>query len=1223
MDPLTARYLLRHADGGADLAGAITAVAAGEVASAAELLAGVVGDSADPAVRVRAAAYHRLATHLRWNAFPGGSGAAATEISVRWDATPSDVEAGEDWAALTGQLPDPATVVEARVVSGVLCALPSARMVVDFAAARSEAAEVDARLADALRFVAPLRDVSDPSLRAYADVTGADLARRARRPEQAAQLLRDAAAAYGAAGDMVGLAACHVARGDWRAAPAASPESRNLTLVASAAHSSALDWTLESQEAGLAGFDADAAAAAYAEAEDALRDAGDAGAAGDAAVRGLAAAALRRGHLAALAGDHAEAERQAGLAAQRSEDCGDRWGGWLARTHEALAAVGDGRLTEGTRTAEQVGRWGATTGSFSHALGLGLLCARSGRDWLYRHADAERALAAHRLARTLFAALGAVTDESQSLVDRGGVLQVLGDDDGAGAAYEEALDLLSADLAARPAAAGDNRLRAVPLAQSLYLLALRRRDATGMARSAERLAVQVERLPQDPDEESIEGMLAAAASDTLAQAAVLVPVYRAEDARDAGDTEAAEVGFSAALDVVHAVDTPDADFLEAVVLGHARRYPEASSAFHRYLERQAAPRTGLVGRMLSRFGPMKAELERAQQNLHEQAAAFFRRLRDHPASVSHFEALERRGGDRWWARLERPWELLTDYGAACEGLGELPRALALHEQAITELESRRARLRRDELKTALSGTTGAAAVYLAAARTALRMSEDAASAGDTDEAHALTARAFAYAERGRARGLLDLLGASAGLARSAPVSRDAVRAWHQANSELSLQQGLLAAEQGSPHPDPGRLAALRDAITAAEAELFRREADLERDDPAFAATVAVPVGVLSLDEVAAALPPGAALLTYHHLDEDLLAWALTRDGVAATHLASVDAAALARDVRAFTQACEAGGRDLGGQKLTATLLEPFGEVVERCHRLVVVPPSGAHAMPFHALPWRDGPLLAQHVVSYLPSASSLQFLRRDEAEPPDRVLAVGDPSGMVWQALPGQVEEPAKSLPGAATEAAFVAALFGDARLLVGEKATEAVVRAEIGGYRVVHLATHGQVSEQAPLLSSVLLAGGEALSVYELMGIHLDADLVVLSACHTGTGRATAGGDVLGMTRGLLGAGARGVVVTLWATDDEASCVLMANFYRRLRGGAPPAVAIQRAQGYLRRMRGHSLAAEFAAIREAVADPAGASDLLAPIDPDDEPEQPQTRGRHASWWAPFSYVGL
>lgn len=1284
MDVPIAEYLRRHAAGDPDLVAGIDALVAGDVGTAAERLRAVVECSDDPALRVRAAAYHRLATHLRWNAFPGGSGAAATEISVRWDGAPSAVDVAEDWTARTRELGDAAIRAEVRAVGGTLCALRSVRVLVAHAAVRLDSAEVEAQLAEALAAIAPLRDIDEPG---YADLVSAELARRARRPDQAAALLRDAAAAYGHADDSAGLGACHLARGDWRSAPAGNPETRNLTVVTSAVESSTLDWALEGDEAGLAGLDVKGAIAAYDDAEDAFAAAGSA--------RGLAAVALRRSYVAGLAGDHLQAARLAAEAAAGADGCGDRRGGLLARVHEALALIGAGpptqaapaagpatatppwtgaanaagaplpaglTHTDGGALAAQVGAWGNGPGSFSYALGLGVLCSRGGRDWLLRRADPGRALAAHRLARALFAALGAVTDEAQSLADCGHVLHVIGDRSGAAEAYEESFGLLAGDLATRPSTAGDNRRRTVALAHTLTLLHLSRRDPSGTARAADRLRAEVGALPTSTDEQDVEQMLRTAADATLAQVAVLVPLYEGEAAREAGDREAADRRFGAAREAVRGGPFPDVDFLEAVVLGHWRRYPEALVAFQRHLDAQSG-RFGFVGRVLARARPVSAEIGRRRRLQHEQAGGFLVRVRAHEAAAGHFAALEEASGPRWWAGLARPWEALSGYGAACEGLGQLDRACALHAEAVAQLERHGPRIPPAE-DVAPTGTPILAPeqIYLAAARAALGASTAAAAGvgveagaqaggqagGEAGSAREWRSRAFEYAERGRARGLRDRL--AAGLALVAGGSDDVVAAWHTAFTGLAVREGLAAVERASAHPDPDRLSALAEQIAAVEQTLPDREVALSEADPAFAATVAVPSLTVSADALSGELPPGTALLAYHLIEDVLLAFAVTPDGLTAKR-STVDAAAMARDLHAFSSACagadhgagtgtdrgrsEVGGeREAGaGERLAHILLQPFAEVLSASQRVIVVPATPARGLPWHALPWGDRPLAAGHTVSYVPSLGHLPARRvvtEAAAQPPARVLVVGAGQGEARQQLPGATADAAPRHAQAAVEAGVVAAQFADALLLVGPAVTRPAVRSTIERSPVVHVAATVQVAAGAPLLSSVLLADGQALAVYELLTGHLAAELVVLSACHPPGGGH--GGEVLDLTRGLLGAGARGAVVSLWPAPARTTCVLMARFYRLLCGGVSGPEALRHAQAHVRRLEAGAEAREFAVLEAVAADPAAALDLLSPLpaDPDDAGDAPSPGARPlnarvnawANAWAAFIYIG-
>jgi CHAT domain-containing protein len=168
------------------------------------------------------------------------------------------------------------------------------------------------------------------------------------------------------------------------------------------------------------------------------------------------------------------------------------------------------------------------------------------------------------------------------------------------------------------------------------------------------------------------------------------------------------------------------------------------------------------------------------------------------------------------------------------------------------------------------------------------------------------------------------------------------------------------------------------------------------------------------------------------------------------------------------------------------------------------------------------------------------------------------------------------ALDGAEAEARAIKELLGNrATVYVGAAATEANLRDNAYGRRLVRLATHAQVREGADE-SRIYLAPGLSgsssdgiLRASEIEALMLDDALVVLSACETGLGRAQADG-IQGVGQALLRAGARAVVLSLWRVDDTATAALMTAFYRGLIGGAgvPPldaAGALARAQAETR----------------------------------------------------------
>ena len=140
-------------------------------------------------------------------------------------------------------------------------------------------------------------------------------------------------------------------------------------------------------------------------------------------------------------------------------------------------------------------------------------------------------------------------------------------------------------------------------------------------------------------------------------------------------------------------------------------------------------------------------------------------------------------------------------------------------------------------------------------------------------------------------------------------------------------------------------------------------------------------------------------------------------------------------------------------------------------------------------------------------------------------------------------------------------------RALLDSAATLAAFQALAGNYRLLHLATHGEANDEAgeygyiafaPTADSSLTS---RLYVNALYNLRLDADLVVLSACESGSGEWQEGEGIIGMTRGLAYAGARSVLTTLWLVDDKASLRLMEAFYGELQRGLPKDEALRRAR--------------------------------------------------------------
>ena len=1183
-------------------------ILAGEIMMAEPLLHDALALVPDDANRRLRALSHLLnAMHQQYNVFPDRTGVGAVEVTARWggaaELQPLDVQYNEAMRVSN----DEAAQLEAWLVYAFGSQLQPSRYMLDarrFAPSQQTLDSVVSLTtagADKLNSIGT--SLMRPQYMGYADLVAADMHRRAGDLSTAQTLLSRAEALYGAAGDDTGEALCLMTRADWQCAPFSTPLDWNLAVVDSSGPSSSLSAALEAEEA------AAGVAVSYAEAERLFVAAG--------APRGEAAIALRLGYLASLRDDWTEAAAQAARARALFADAGDTLNAQLAATHLLMAALcGAWSGADAISLATTIGNWGAVSQSFSFALGLGVMVNRLARHWLVRRGHCERALACSAAARTLFEALGARINAAQCLVDAGLMHKAVGERSVARTLLEQALDQYTSLAAEGTPAESNLRQRVVLLAADVYQLALQDTDPDAMERSAARLATQLQSLPTarnlgdvmaamqqrmaallagddsaDTAQPDMQDMLTLLPLGQMAESivrhsAVLAPTYRARKARNAGNTAAAAQLLALADAAVDGVPAGEREMLRAVVRAERRDYEGAAEAMRAYVQAGGANAGlgGAITKVMQAAGGEHAAAEVAlqQRRTHEQAFTAFVMVHAWEDAAQHLTELERVAGRDWWKDDGKPWQPLCDMAELHENRGELPRARECYARAVEQLEQRRAFLSRDELKVALASDKGAQYVYLLAARAAVQ-------AGDA-------AAGFALAERAKSRALLDLMAVSRAPVPEAEASQ--MRQWREQGMQLQLTLGLLAQARTQRSAEAARIAQLEARVRDGEASLRDAERALAQVNPRFLDAVSASATVLDASAVRRLLPAEALLLEYFFVGEQLLAWAITRDDEPVAHHARFDTASLARDIHAFHVAIDAFEPwQSYAQSIANQLLAPFATVIASHTDLLIVPHGAAHLLPFHVLPFEGEALATHRTLSYLPSASALQWLPERETEALiERILVVGNPT---------------LDLPAATREAQFVAQLFPQATLLIEQQATETAVRAAIPGMPLLHFATHGILDDVMPLNSSLLMARGEELTVYELMLLRLQARLVVLSACSTGQGEMTGGDDVLGLTRALLAAGAEAAVVSLWPVDDHSTAIFMQEFYTRLAEGMAPRRALHAAQVVLRSLTMAEIEVRTRGQRRS---PAAAAAVTIPAN--------EGGYRHPYFWAPFVLVG-
>jgi CHAT domain-containing protein len=560
--------------------------------------------------------------------------------------------------------------------------------------------------------------------------------------------------------------------------------------------------------------------------------------------------------------------------------------------------------------------------------------------------------------------------------------------------------------------------------------------------------------------------------------------------------------------------------------------------------------------------------------------------------------------------------------------GDLTEALGKIEAALKIVESLRNRIAEDYMRAVYLGATQSYYEFCIDLLMRLHRLE-------SSKNHAVAA--FQMSERSRARALIETLSKSRadirnGVAPALLENEGALqkRLESKADSLIRLLSGKNTEEQ---------VAAVRGEIQSLDIEYQRLQSQIRAASPRYAAlTRPQPLNLAEIQQQA--LDDDALLLEYALGGERSYLWAVTRTSITSHELAprkEIEQAAghvrdllMARNrIVRFETLDERQARiaradaeyPKAAAALSQMLLGPVSNQLEK-RRLLVVGDGALQYVPFAALPRpapgaRRRPLIVDHEVVSLPSASTLVVLRREltgRKPAPKTVAALADPvfdpgderfkASMVqrgagraivaqsrtdWGSRESDLTRSARDLdlgdtrgvlrrlPYTRKEAQMILSLApADQRLgALDFAANQATATSdELAKYRYVHFATHGLLNPKHPELSGIVLSlfneqGAEQdgfLRASEVFNLNLPAEMVVLSGCQTALGKDVRGEGLVGLTRGFMYAGAARVLVSLWEVNDHATSELMGRLYRGILGKRrlTPAAALREAQSSL-----------------------------------------------------------
>lgn len=324
---------------------------------------------------------------------------------------------------------------------------------------------------------------------------------------------------------------------------------------------------------------------------------------------------------------------------------------------------------------------------------------------------------------------------------------------------------------------------------------------------------------------------------------------------------------------------------------------------------------------------------------------------------------------------------------------------------------------------------------------------------------------------------------------------------------------------------------------------------------------------LNVTKIQQILPKDVALIEYSILPEQIFIWVLTKENIRSVNI-PIQSKLIDNLSNNLVIAFNKNSHDIlkASQSLFSIIFQPVIPLLTDKSRLVVVPDKSLFKIPFAALmnPDTGRYLIEDYAVAVTPSANVyVRGLKRNKElakHLPNNILVIGNPSFDVS-------EHPnLSSLPFAETEAKEIAALYPDHQLLLRNSATKSSFLNLSKNFSIIHFAGHGIVDDGNPMDSKLILAttpkeNDGTLSAKDLLGLELNAELVVLSACRTASINNIGRESVSNIVYPFLADRVPTVVAVLWNINDEVAKTVFTSFYKHLTNAHIPMDALRATQ--------------------------------------------------------------
>jgi CHAT domain-containing protein len=404
---------------------------------------------------------------------------------------------------------------------------------------------------------------------------------------------------------------------------------------------------------------------------------------------------------------------------------------------------------------------------------------------------------------------------------------------------------------------------------------------------------------------------------------------------------------------------------------------------------------------------------------------------------------------------------------------------------------------------------------------------------------------------------------------------------YKLKKELNTLNELILREKSSKWRDSAKIVFWNEQVTAVTARIHQIQSQIIRRHPAYQHLMSGGADEKLLSNLRCKMKDNEAIIEYYWSDSLLYSFCMLKNNLCVNQQVIGDA--FNKDVQhvlTFLHSPKYAQNDSlvtlnyrsAAYNLYRKLLVPFESSIKG-KDLIIIPDGSLNYMPFSVLltSSTQGKYLNFKELPYLVKQNSIRYLYASRFFQDDlhitrdaKILAFA-PVYSVDKNSDNPLLKGIIPLDYNVKEVQSIVQSGSD-KIYLDKKASEYNFKKLASSYSLVHLAMHAIIDDEDPAKSRLIFTHTNGTSEdnmlysYETYNMELNTDLLVLSACKTGTGKIQKGEGMLSLTRGFIFAGVKSIVTSLWTVNDKSGAAFFGSFYKNLSQQQPKSVALQKA---------------------------------------------------------------